>query len=473
MKIVTLDGIVGGDQDVIGDTWRARRLLLARDRMGFSLHDTIIEAGTETPMWYRNHLEAVYCIEGEGTVEEVDDGTVHEIGAGTVYALDQHDRHVLRARTRMRMVCVFNPPCTGRETHDADGAYPLLTEPGDEPGDGPGPAIVSADGPEAALDTEPRPVRSAGPAPVPGPAAASRLPVTPRTEDRYPSRFASTPSISDRLDPVVYGEADGPLDPETLSSYAEEGYVVLDGLLTPREVEQLNTAVDVLAADPAQRSRPEAIVEPGGGALRSMFAIHDGDGPLAALARHPHIVGVARQILGSEVYVHQSRVNLKPSFRGKEFYWHSDFETWHTEDGMPAMRALSCSVLLDDNQPWNGPLLTIAGSHKRFVSCVGETPADHFAQSLRRQEVGTPDDESLRTLAEEGSIDQCLGGPGTVVFFDCNVMHGSNGNISPLPRRNLFVVFNSVLNTLVDPFAAPAPRPEFVATRAGMPASPA
>ena len=101
MKIVTVDGIVGGEQDVVGDTWRSRRLLLARDGMGFSLHDTIIEAGTETPMWYRNHLEAVYCIEGEGTVEEVEDGTVHEIGAGTVYALDQHDRHVLRARTPM------------------------------------------------------------------------------------------------------------------------------------------------------------------------------------------------------------------------------------------------------------------------------------------------------------------------------------------------------------------------------------
>ena len=445
MKIVTLDGIVGGEQDVVGDTWRARRLLLARDRMGFSLHDTIIEAGTETPMWYRNHLEAVYCIEGEGTVEAVEDGAVHEIGAGTVYALDEHDRHVLRARTRMRMVCVFNPPCTGRETHDADGAYPLLTEP--EP-------VIE---PTAAQET----------APAPRPAA------TPRSDDRYPSRFAPAPSIADRLDPVVHGEADGPLDPETLSSYAEDGYVVLDGLLTPREVDQLNNAVDDLAADPAQRTRPEAIVEPGGGALRSLFAIHEGDGPLAALAHHPRIVAVAQQILGSDVYVHQSRVNLKPAFRGKEFYWHSDFETWHTEDGMPAMRALSCSVLLDDNQPWNGPLLTIAGSHKRFVSCVGETPADHFAQSLRRQEVGTPDDACLRTLTEEGSIDQCLGGPGTVVFFDCNVMHGSNGNISPLPRRNLFVVFNSVLNPLVEPFAAPAPRPEFVATRAGMPAPPA
>jgi L-ectoine synthase len=127
MIVRTLADTINGANHVFADTWNSRRLLLADDGMGFSLHDTIIEAGTETRMWYRHHLEAVYCIEGEGTVEDTDTGTIHEIGPGTVYALDQHDKHVLRARTRMRMVCVFNPPCTGQETHDENGTYPLLT----------------------------------------------------------------------------------------------------------------------------------------------------------------------------------------------------------------------------------------------------------------------------------------------------------------------------------------------------------
>jgi L-ectoine synthase len=129
----TLDSLLGTENDVGAETWTSRRLLLAKDGMGFSLHDTIIDAGTETSMWYQNHLEAVYCIEGEGTVELRDSGEVHEISAGTVYALDQHDAHVLRARTRMRMVCVFNPPVTGREVHDETGAYPLIIE--DDPRD--------------------------------------------------------------------------------------------------------------------------------------------------------------------------------------------------------------------------------------------------------------------------------------------------------------------------------------------------
>src|SRR5690606_18676180 len=112
----------------------------------------------------------------------------------------------------------------------------------------------------------------------------------------------------------------------------------------------------------------------------------------------------ARQILGGEVYLHQSRANLKPGFKGKEFYWHSDFETWHTEDGMPRMRALSVSIALTENYPFNGPLMLIPGSHKTFVACVGRTPENHYKQSLKRQELGTPDRESLKRLADRGGI---------------------------------------------------------------------
>ncbi|MBN2622307.1 MAG: ectoine hydroxylase [Acidimicrobiales bacterium] len=283
--------------------------------------------------------------------------------------------------------------------------------------------------------------------------------------DAYPSRLGGPATITERHDPVVHGSGDGPLDADVVQSYADDGFIVLEGLLAPSEAAELNAEIDRLAADPAVRGRPEAIVEPDSDTLRSLFAVHDLEGPLGAIARDPRLVGVARQLLGSDVYVHQSRVNLKPAFRGKDFYWHSDFETWHTEDGMPSMRAVSCSVLLTDNTSWNGPLLTIAGSHRWYVSCEGETPANHHEQSLRRQEVGTPDDASLAELYRRGRIAQCLGPAGTVVFFECNIMHGSNSNITPLPRRNVFQVYNSVENALEQPFAAPAPRPHYIANR--------
>ncbi|WP_373019458.1 ectoine synthase [Thiomicrorhabdus sp.] len=121
------DDVIGTDADVDTKQWNSRRLLLAKDGMGFSLHDTVIKPGEDLHLWYKNHLEAVYCIEGEGEIEEKKDGTVHPIREGTVYALNEHDQHILRANkgVRMRMVCVFNPPVTGREVHDEDGSYTL------------------------------------------------------------------------------------------------------------------------------------------------------------------------------------------------------------------------------------------------------------------------------------------------------------------------------------------------------------
>lgn len=127
MIVRSLEEIEGTSRDVSGPTWQSRRLLLEGDRMGFSVHDTLIHAGTSTEMEYRNHLEAVYCIEGKGTVTVLD-GETFPIAAGTIYALDRHDRHVLVAEETLRLVCVFNPPLTGTETHDATGSYPLVQE---------------------------------------------------------------------------------------------------------------------------------------------------------------------------------------------------------------------------------------------------------------------------------------------------------------------------------------------------------
>jgi L-ectoine synthase len=128
MKVVKLEDILGTENEVEGGNWVSRRLILKKDGMGYSVHDTIIRAGTETHIWYQNHLEAVYCIEGEGEVETLKDNKIHPINKDTLYALDQYDEHLLRAKTDMRMICVFNPPITGTEVHDENGVYPIIEE---------------------------------------------------------------------------------------------------------------------------------------------------------------------------------------------------------------------------------------------------------------------------------------------------------------------------------------------------------
>ena len=128
MIVRTLDEIAHTERDVHAETWRSRRLLLARDGQSYSMHDTILYAGTETTMWYANHVEAVYCVSGEGELLNDETGEVHQLADGTLYLLDGHEHHRVRAATDLRMVCVFTPPVTGREVHDETGSYPAMPE---------------------------------------------------------------------------------------------------------------------------------------------------------------------------------------------------------------------------------------------------------------------------------------------------------------------------------------------------------
>lgn len=127
MIVRTLDEITDTDADVTTENWRSRRLILARDDVGFSMHETVLEAGSVNDFWYANHVEAVFVVSGEGELTDKGTGEVHQLRPGSLYLLDEHDKHQLRPRTEMRTVCVFNPPVTGREVHDEQGAYALVS----------------------------------------------------------------------------------------------------------------------------------------------------------------------------------------------------------------------------------------------------------------------------------------------------------------------------------------------------------
>ena len=208
------------------------------------------------------------------------------------------------------------------------------------------------------------------------------------TTDAYPSRKGRPPQLLRRPDPVVHPGGSGPLDAASVRRFEERGFLHVDGVLGDGERRALDRAIDRLIETVGAHDRDRLIVEPGSEEIRSIFACHTDEGPLADVVRDERLAGVARQLLASDVYVHQSRVNRKPGFRGKDFQWHSDFETWHTEDGMPAPRCLSASVALTDNHPFNGPLMVMPGSHRWFVTCPAPTPPANHVSSLRVQEVG-------------------------------------------------------------------------------------
>lgn len=287
-----------------------------------------------------------------------------------------------------------------------------------------------------------------------------------RTLPHYPSRTDTEPRPVERQEPVLWGDPDvGPLAGSPAQTYERDGFLVIPELLAPDEVrsldEELLSTADRLAPEHDER----VVRERGSNSVRSIFEIHLLSDAVARLIRDPRLLDRVEQIVGSPAYIHQSRVNFKPGLRGREFYWHSDFETWHLEDGMPQMRAVSVSINLTENLAYNGSLMIMPGSHRTFVGCRGATPDNHYRESLRAQHYGTPSDAALHDLAAKHGIVQVTAPVGSAVFFDSNCMHGSNGNITPFPRRNLFVVFNSIDNPLTDPFGGTQPRPDFIATR--------
>jgi len=127
MIVRTIDEVAGTRAQVAGDRWVSTRLLLRDDGLGLTMTETVIEPGMDESLWYKHHLEACFCVEGEAEVEDLESGEVHQIRPGTLYALDRHDRHRLRTKTRVRLICVFTPALRGDETHDDDGSY-LLPE---------------------------------------------------------------------------------------------------------------------------------------------------------------------------------------------------------------------------------------------------------------------------------------------------------------------------------------------------------
>ena len=293
--------------------------------------------------------------------------------------------------------------------------------------------------------------------------------VVDTTQDLYPSRVSDEPAMLPRLDPIIHSgdeqRGGGPLDAAQLNDYERDGFLVLPGFFSRNDVAACLTELERLSCSDEVKQRPEAVVEPAGNELRSLFAVHRLSTFFGGVAADERLAGIAQQLLGSDVYIHQSRINLKPGFTGKEFYWHSDFETWHVEDGMPHMRAVSFSLLLTPNYVYNGPLMLVPGSHRTYATCVGRTPENHYRISLRRQEYGVPSPESLTKMVDDGGIETCTGPAGTLVLFECNTMHGSAGNISPHPRSNLFLVYNSVKNGLQSPYCGLEPRPDYIAAR--------
>ena len=124
MKVRTIKELKGTKRDVKFNAGQSVRIVLAEDKMGFSIHKTVMPKSDGVYNWhYKNHLESCYCISGKGILTNLETGEKFDIVPDTCYSLDKNDNHTFEIVEDIVLISVFNPPVTGNEIHQADGSY--------------------------------------------------------------------------------------------------------------------------------------------------------------------------------------------------------------------------------------------------------------------------------------------------------------------------------------------------------------
>ena len=240
------------------------------------------------------------------------------------------------------------------------------------------------------------------------------------------------------------------LTKEQVARFHKEGYLFLPETFNLEEVEVMRNA----SSDIFQSEREEVWREKSG-APRTAFACHKYSKAFEILAHDPRLVNPVKQLLEEEVYIHQFKINAKAAFTGDVWQWHQDFPTWNKDDGMPQPRAMNISVFLDDVLPVNGPLMFLPGSHRH-----GALQSEHDTNTTAYP-LWTLDNEVVTELAKSGGgVAAPTGKAGGLLLHHGNLVHGSSGNITPYPRRIVYLTLSTLSNAITKPT-----RPEFIAHR--------
>jgi ectoine hydroxylase len=245
------------------------------------------------------------------------------------------------------------------------------------------------------------------------------------------------------------------LSANQLKAFDEQGYVFFPNCFSEEEIALLRAeAVNVLKQDRQEVWREKT------GAPRTAFAAHTFSEVFSLLARHPRLVEPLRQLFGEDVYVHQFKLNAKAPFEGDVWQWHQDYGTWARDDGMPEPRAMNIAVFLDAVMPINGPLFLIPKSHRAGVLNAGH---DKLTTSYP---LWTLDNETVTRLVNEAEVDDEVGiaaptgKAGSVLMFHGNLVHASPPNITPYPRKIVYLTLCAVSNHITK-----FTRPEWIAHR--------
>jgi ectoine hydroxylase len=253
------------------------------------------------------------------------------------------------------------------------------------------------------------------------------------------------------------------LKSEQIAAYERDGMLVCPGCFSPTETTTLNAEVHALM----ERDSPGRLFEADGKTVRALHGCHKTSEFFSRLIRHPRLLEPARQMLGSDVYLHQFKINIKAAFGGDVWQWHQDYIFWNQQDGIESPRLVNVAIFANEVTEFNGPLYFITGSHRHGM--VESAPADEaradqpaWAASFSAKLKYTLDRSDILKMLEEGELVSPKGPAGSVLFFHPNLAHGSVPNISPQDRTLIILTYNSVQNL---PRPVAEPRPEFLVSR--------
>jgi ectoine hydroxylase-related dioxygenase (phytanoyl-CoA dioxygenase family) len=242
-----------------------------------------------------------------------------------------------------------------------------------------------------------------------------------------------------------------------LSFFEKEGYLLLPNLFSESEIERLNKETIPLML----RDSPDVIWEEDNKSVRALMGCHFKSEFFKLLVRQSRLLSPTMQVLESEAYVYQFKINLKSAFKGEIWPWHQDYIYWHELDGMPTSRSLNVTVFLDDCTEFNGPLWFIPGSHSEGIlrPSANRRKDGDWSQDVAADLSFKVDEATVSRLVDRGGIVSPKGKAGSVLIFHPNILHASLPNISPFERKILIVTYNSVKNI---PIPKEKARPSFL-----------
>src|SRR5690554_1627174 len=243
-----------------------------------------------------------------------------------------------------------------------------------------------------------------------------------------------------------------------IKEYNENGFVVLHGLFSQKEVEAAKADISRMA-----EVDTDHIVREKNGTVRTIFRSHDANSPthsvpFHAMARVPRIIEPIQDVLGSDdLYVYHSKLNLKDAIDGAIWQWHQDYGYWKV-DGVPSADGMTTAlVMLNEASELSGCLYFVPGSHK-----LGRLDAELDEKTTSYKLWTVPKQKMIDLMGEYGDPVAIVGEPGTVVIFHPNIVHGSGHNMSPRARWQMYFVYNRRDNR---PAEVETPRPDYVCSR--------